>query len=221
MLKISSEETAEAVLGLWLIGTGRIYSGGVLYIYVCVCVLKTVQHTNYFRAIFENVIGPILRRARCSVRRIWKHPLWAWHLALLQSLKRYWKISSQAFWWLSQCCWNPLGSGRTCHGWRSCGSLHSHAGISLFLWAKLGTSFLIHCESRRKVTPGHSFKTWAIECFGVGFFFFLRSAEKDILHPWVVCSSVSHLFQMEKDSYLFLKRVFLTLQYTILKSTVA
>ena len=80
MLKISSEETAEAVLGLWLIGTGRIYSGGVyiyIYIYIYIYVLKTVQHTNYFRAIFENVIGPILRRARCSVRRIQKHLLWA------------------------------------------------------------------------------------------------------------------------------------------------
>ena len=74
MLKISSEETAEAVLGLWLIGTGRIYSGGV---YIYIYVLKTVQHTNYFRAIFENVIGPILRRVRCSVRRIQKHLLWA------------------------------------------------------------------------------------------------------------------------------------------------
>ena len=71
-------------------------------------------------------------------------------------------------------------------------------------------------EIHRKVTPGlHSLKTWAIEPF------FLRSAEKDILHPWVVCSSVSHFFQMEKGSYLFLKRVLLTLQYTILKSTVA
>lgn len=57
----------------------------------------------------------------------------------------------------------------------------------------------------RKVTSGlYSFKTWEIEHFWF-FFFFLRSAEKDILHPWVVCSSVSHLFQMEKDSYLFFK----------------
>lgn len=88
-----------------------------------------------------------------------------------------------------------------------------------FLMGKVGDILLdSDCESHRKVTPGlHSFKTWAIECF----FFFLRSAEKDILHPWVMCSSVSHLFKMEKDSYLFLKRVFLTLQYTILKSTVA
>ena len=77
------------------------------------------------------------------MRRIRKHLLWAWHLALLQNLKRYWKISSQAFWWLSQYCWNPLGAGRTCHGWRSHGGLHSHVGISLFLWAKLGASFLI------------------------------------------------------------------------------
>lgn len=37
---------------------------------------------------------------------------------------------------------------------------------------------MIHCESRRKVTPGHSFKTWAIECFGVGFFFFFEVCRK-------------------------------------------
>lgn len=31
MLKISSEETAAVVLGLWLIGTSGIYSGGFFY----------------------------------------------------------------------------------------------------------------------------------------------------------------------------------------------
>lgn len=31
MLKISFKETAAAVLGLWLIGTSRIYSGGFFF----------------------------------------------------------------------------------------------------------------------------------------------------------------------------------------------
>ena len=164
-------------------------------------VLKTVQHTNYFRAIFENVIGPILRRARCSVRRIQKHLLWAWHLALLQSLKRYWKISSQAFWWLSQYCWKPLGTGRTCHGWRSHGSLHSHAEISLFLWAKLGTSFLIQTVSPIERSPQdyiHS-KPGQLNVF-VFFFWGLQKKTFCIL-GW--CVQVSHIYLRWKKTVIY------------------
>lgn len=176
MLEISSEETTAVVLGLWLIRTSRIYSGGFPFFLL---ISQPVQHTNYFRAIFKNVIGPILRRARCGVRRIGKRLLRADIRSpakprmVLKNLFLVFLVAEP-----HRC--SPLGAGKTRHGWKVCCVFWNQPLVDTGSIRGI-TGFSDH-KLQGEVTPGprvcHLFiqnRAWTV---------FLRSEKKEVLHPW-------------------------------------
>lgn len=73
---------------------------------------------------------------------------------------------------------------------------------------------MIHCESRRKVTPGHSFKTWAIECFGVGFFFFEVCRKRHFASLGGVFKCLTFISDGKRQLFIFKEGIFnLTVHY--------
>lgn len=77
-------------------------------------------------------------------------------------------------------------------------SLQSCVGISLLIWAKSGASFFIQTVSYIERLPQDyvGAKLGPLNILS-------RSAQKEVFASLVVCSSVSHLFQMGKVTVIF------------------